>query len=543
MTEENKPQLITADGLSKAADQPAILDAVVDQHGSHRVKFGTATNNCWFSVSELQIDERSVFARLSNAGIQYLEARKKNAFKKEIQDHDGYRSGLVAAHPGWVGSHYVFGDGTVASPKDVPGEVIIAFSGDDKFTSAGTLKEWKTAIGKMITDQPLPLFVLCFALLAPILRFVRDMMNPQVELVGKPECGKTTLGVFASSVWAGDDDSEVGGGETWDMTINALDPLKIAHAGTLLFLDEANLAEEEVIIKAIYKTSSKGGRKRWTDREKLPNVGLALLSTSNDPLTNFVKASAVKKAGAQSRMATVTIDKNQPLGVLKFMPEGFKSSRAAMKHLRRVAHTSYGVAGRAFVHRLVESDPEEIQVEVDKQMARFLRRLRPQDGNGTSRAEQMFAAAFAAGILARKWGILPKRWGKLAPALLAVANCIDGSAASQGLHPSAMDRIKAYLKTVQADLIEYKRLKKPMDRQEFSNAAGVWRDLNGRRELTISTVRFQKEFPDHRDVMKELRASGAIKSENGKLSIKAPRYVCESGRVYVISLPHHAIAD
>jgi hypothetical protein len=92
------------------------------------------------------------------------------------------------------------------------------------------------------------------------------LLNPQVELVGPRECGKSTLGILAASVWAGDPHSAVGGAETWDLTINALDQQKLTHGDNLLVLDEGNLAgttsqdQREVIRKAVFKAATTGGR-------------------------------------------------------------------------------------------------------------------------------------------------------------------------------------------------------------------------------------------------------------------------------------------
>jgi hypothetical protein len=50
-------------------------------------------------------------------------------------------------------------------------------------------------------------------------------------------------------------------------------------------------------------------------------------------------------------------------------------------------------------------------------------------------------------------------------------------------------------------------------------------------------AQFQREFPGHIAVMRELRGAGLAKTEGGerpKLTIKAPRAVCEAGRLYCV---------
>ncbi|GEO18064.1 hypothetical protein [Microvirga aerophila] len=100
-----------------STEVPRILDAVADQQGGYWIRFGTMARSFWFSLAELQTDERKVFSRLSGPGMTFLTPPTKNAFKRLIEEHIAYRPALVAEHPGWVGgSHYVFGNRHVIAP-------------------------------------------------------------------------------------------------------------------------------------------------------------------------------------------------------------------------------------------------------------------------------------------------------------------------------------------------------------------------------------------------------------------------------------------
>jgi hypothetical protein len=55
--------------------------------------------------------------------------------------------------------------------------------------------------------------------------------------------------------------------------------------------------------------------------------------------------------------------------------------------------------------------------------------------------------------------------------------------------------------------------------------------------LLVPAARFQREFPNHVAVMKELRGAGLARTEGGeqpKLTIKAPGAICRTGRVYCV---------
>ena len=59
----------------------------------------------------------------------------------------------------------------------------------------------------------------------------------------------------------------------------------------------------------------------------------------------------------------------------------------------------------------------------------------------------------------------------------------------------------------------------------------------GRTELLVPAARFQREFPDHVAMMRELRGAGLARTEGGtnpKLTIKAPSAICRTGRVFCI---------
>ena len=220
-----------------------ILDAVVDQTGVHWIRYGTDAHSTIFSLPELQINEKEVFARLAGPGTTFLTSKAKNAFKAVIESHREFRPALVAVHPGWLDGNYVFGDGNVERAPDDDREIILGFEPRSKFTPKGTLEGWQEGVGPMVTGQRLPIFSLAYGCVGPCLHFAPpDLTNPQVEIVGEQESGKSTLLALYCSVSSGDPTCDVGGAELWDRTIATIDIEKLAHADGNLGLDEGNLA-------------------------------------------------------------------------------------------------------------------------------------------------------------------------------------------------------------------------------------------------------------------------------------------------------------
>lgn len=524
---------------------PHIIDAVVDQHDGHWIRYGTPTRSQWFELRELQLAEKEVFARLSGPGMTFLTTSAKNSFKQIVEGHASYRPALVAGHAGWVGgSHYVFGDGSVIAPSEDPREVIVAFTPDPKFTPMGTLEGWQEAVGPIVTDQALLLFVIAWAVVGGVLRFsAPHVPNPEAEVVGPKEIGKSSIAALGVSVWAGDPNSDVGGGESWDVTVNALDRLKVAHSDSLLVLDEANLAgtsgqdQRELITKAVFKLAATGGRKRYTDKSAMPEVRLAVFSTSNRRLRDIVQTTTAVRGALASRLITISIPKDHPHGVLTSVPAGCQNAREAIERLRGVVDQQYGTAGRTFMSRLVEaaaSDEPGLRRILEKRMARFLGKAGEVGSGDSARVVKAFALAYAAGRLAQDYEVVPRSWGSILKACLSVYGSVQAKS-----HRTSTDPIDAYLKKHEADIVDADSLAEPYSRNRFNRTACFRRRVGQGEEFLIPSVRLQAEVSDHARHVRRRRKAGLARTEKGdqpKLTIKAPRKICASGRVYCIRL-------
>lgn len=305
------------------SSSPGIVDAVMDQHGGRWIRYGSGDHSVWFNAADLISAGTEVFKRLSRVGVLCITRPSQDGIKREVEAHATYRAALVASRPGWLDGHYVFGDGSVIAPHGDEREVIIAFEGDPKFRPQGSLSDWQASIGPLVTDQPLALFSLAFAFVGPLLRFApAGYTNPLVELVGPRECGKSTLGVLAASVWAGNPDSGTGGGESWDLTLNALDDQKRRHRDNFLLQDEGNLAgasareRKEFFPQAVFKLAGTGEKRRFGDEGVLDQTRLAMLSTTNTPIRDLVEGSEDVRGALHSRIVTLQIRKDRPYGVL-----------------------------------------------------------------------------------------------------------------------------------------------------------------------------------------------------------------------------------
>ncbi|ESX14451.1 hypothetical protein X768_01630 [Mesorhizobium sp. LSJC265A00] len=537
LEKERKMQTEHSSHSSEPKPEFRILDALVAQTGSHWIKYGVGDRFCWFSIPDLQRHESDVIVRLSDAGIHLLSPAAKSKLKTDIEAHTRYRHGLVALRPGWIENHFVLGDGTVLSPPRTSHEVIVAFEPRSKFKPKGSLASWQREIGTIIAKQPLPLFALGVAFAAPLLRFTKQL-NPQIEFVGDPECGKSSAGFLAASVWAGDPTSEVGGGESWDLTLNGLDQHKADHSDSLLFLDEAALLDSSTtagrgaVKQAVFKVAKKGGKKRYTDTTIAPNVNVSLFSTSNMPILELLKLKDLSGGAITTRMITIQIAKGK--GLLDSLPDGFKDMTEAINKLLDIVNREHGTAGQTFAHRLVlesAADEKDLIQRIRNLVKRFRALMRlEQQAKGSARVEEVFAIIYAASYLARKWGVIPESW-KSAKASTLVAyrrylRSFGSSPPSPAAGPSAHELVKAYAKRERKNLIRVEDIDRPLNPKKFKVAAGFTRGEKGHRELLVPTLRFQQQFPGYQTLLKELKKM-AMRSRKGvrKRSCRRRRHV------------------
>jgi hypothetical protein len=268
------------------------------------------------------------------------------------------------------------------------------------------------------------------------------------------------------------------------------------------------------------------------------------LSTSNLPLAELLKTRGAVGGAIESRMLSINIGPDRPYGALDSVPGGVGSSRKAIETLRSAIDAQYGSAGRCFIRRLIKviADDElafrqRFAEDIDK-----AHKLLDRHGIdvGSKRNQQVLALCCAAGWLARELRIVPAGWMPPLRVIRALTQSFEGPQQSDPLV-----RIRAYRQSHQADIVKVSKLKAPLSPDEFVKAAGFLRRKDGETELLVPAPRFQRAFPDHQALMRQLRASGRARTEGGartKLTIKAPKAVCRSGRVYCISVHEKSVS-
>ncbi|WP_227440289.1 DUF927 domain-containing protein [Methylobacterium sp. W2] len=520
---------------------------MTDQEDVSWVRYGTPTRALWIRVSEFA--RTDVFAQLANIDPTLIEPAAQRALRSEVAKVETYRSALVAGTSGWIEGHFVFGDGRVLQPPNDTREVIVTFPPVTKFAASGSLAEWQAGIGPIVARQPLGLFALSVAFVGPLLPFVPpDYLSPLFEFVGDPGCGKSTLGMLASSVWAGDRDSTCGGGETWNLTPGRFDETKLAHRHMLLLLDEANLAgaskqaRKQLIQQSVFGLTNTGQRQRSGDPLNKPHAHLAVLSTSNRRLSDLIEGSEAERGALTERMVTISIAPERPYGVLDHVPPGYSGSAVAVEALRAAINEHWGVAGTVFIERM-----QERIAHYEQDFRGTLKRVLDAHREAVSatiekeRVRKCFALVALAGMLARRWGIIPKPWGSPAEAVYAVARETTDrqNSRSESASVAPIQQIQTYFEKHRTHVVDVSTLQAPLSKVAFEATAGFVRQVEAATELMIPALRFQEAFSQHEALMRALRETGQARTESGrkpKLTIKTPRAICGDGRVYCVKL-------
>ncbi|OBQ67984.1 hypothetical protein A8146_11250 [Mesorhizobium loti] len=528
-------------GTDQLANGPRILDKVRDQEGQIHYRYGTDSIALWFSADDLFDNPKKVFGALVKSGFGFHSRKPQEAMLAALDEYPTIREALVASSPGWMADNiYVFGDGTLIREDGLDSEILITFEPDGRFTPLGELAAWKAGVEKIVGGEPLATFLLSYAFVGPLLRFAPSyIVNPSVELVGEPECGKTTFAILATSVHAGNPNSDVGGGDSFNFSEMSFDELRRPRRDSMLLLDEQNEMDASLKLsgKMAFKHSSSSGRRR-PGQEPDKGVRVALLTTANEASKDAMKAAADTVAAVGSRTCTIAFEGK----IMKVCPEGFSEPLEAMNKLREFCDQQYGTAGRKFVRAVAEHVKDQGADALREKIRLFIDEFRSWIPSKTApaRVVNTFALTYAAGRLARKWGALPALEQPVAKAVQSIFEL--ASSATVTSEPKDLEWAVRRARSV---------LEKNTDRTKDLSAGPdlLFWDLPFAYRKTVQKVatyyvpteNFQQALgPDCQLVLQRLRADGKLKSEGGKnpkLSIKAPTFLRLGGqRVYCITL-------
>lgn len=521
---------------------PQILAGYIDQYGDRWITYGTVERSVTFSLVEMVNMPSAIFKKVAKVGLAVLRSSSREAFFKQIEMFDRFSSCVVLRQPGWDCSMFLYGDTSVWKCRGDSRKAVVSADSLSRFGQSGFLPDWRHRVGAIVQHQPLPRFVMAFALVGPLLRFFpADAQSPIVEIVGPHETGKSTLAKAAGSVWGGDGEG-VGFGESWDFSPAEFDKLASEYRDTLLILNEAELSgtkrkiRAEAVRGAIFKTTDSGSRRRFQDPLRFDRARVAVLSTTNTPLRDLVGGDSTSKRAVLSRV--LTIDADRSYGIFDTVPSGFSNAREAAETLDRETDAFFGSAGRWFIGCLLEqlranggdNFSRDVQYRYQRYLAEPAIACLP-----TARQAKTAAMTCVADDAAIAFGVFSSDWGSILASIAALA-----PPQNKPRHQiSALEQIRSYVVSVGCTFLRADHLNRPLSQHEFNRLNGVWLDGSS---FLVPTGTFRAQMPNHLELLRKLKASGVLQPERGlysKLSKKVPAAICvdQGRRAYFFRLP------
>ncbi len=267
----------------------------------------------------------------------------------------------------------------------------------------GSLETWRQAVAEPCVDNSLMILALSHAFTGPLLSVLgRD--GGGFHLRGVSSRGKSTLLGVAASVWGAPSFMQ-----SWRGTDNGIEGIAAACNDSLLVLDELHQVDPSVAGEIVYMLANGRGKARSNSNGRTQRTlhwTVPVLSSGELSLEEHMASGGrTMYAGQDIRLIDLAADvrRHGAFDCLHGEPEG----RAFAERMKQAGQENYGVAGPAFVERLMKNrDKLEGFTRVVSGYCRMWDKnvdLAP-DGQ-VQRVMVRFAIAAVAGETATKFGL------------------------------------------------------------------------------------------------------------------------------------------
>lgn len=318
---------------------------------------------------------------------------------------DPYARARTTTQTGWL--QLPSGELVYVTPDRSIGQAseLVHYVGDDghRFSTSGTLDDWRFHIGMQIMGDSRPMFAVSVGFASGLL-WLLQMENSGFNLLGDSSIGKSTILIIAASLFGSPRQVVT----TWNATSNGLEAIATLSNDSCLILDELKQLPSEIAGMTAYHILNGKGRSRanLTGGAKGGNSWrLNLLSSGEIGLADHSNAKGGRLyAGQEQRLADIPADAGRNLGVFDTLGD-FNTAQAKADSLKQAPHQYHGSAYTTFIAKIAAA-PEATKEQAKKLMLEFSAAYRPKDAASQAlRMLNRFALAAAAGELATQWGI------------------------------------------------------------------------------------------------------------------------------------------
>jgi putative DNA primase/helicase len=352
-------------------------------------------------------------------GPERLVARIVNANPK--------RRVLLVERPGWHSDQFKLGSKTVGDGKepiilgDKLGSHVARVAQRGAF---GGFEGWKDNIaGVASTTSSYLVFALSVGFAAPLLHLT-GVHNGGFHFWAPSARGKSTAQACAATIFGSGEGRGNGYSRTWETTDTAVEERGCGHCDLPFILDEIQTldsnpkAAAQRASKIIYSLASgtwkaRSGRYTGQLAGDLNQYRTLVLSSGEDSLAEHSRVGGARRQDGEAvRLIDVPVPK-RATGIFDRLPKGSSGvdSGILASALERDCVLYYGTAGRVYISKLVRQvrrDRAGLAARLDSRMEEFLTKSRVDRTNGYAvRFARRFALAYAAGLLAIDYGVVP----------------------------------------------------------------------------------------------------------------------------------------
>lgn len=473
----------------------------------------------WLPIRSFQGTAKSAQDQLADQNLVFLAPEFK-IVKAQVNALTKFPKRLLATQPGWTASSFALQSGQVIGRAGKRKATATFHQAERRDAVAGSLTDWRGTVAAPLADHKLASFIMMIPFTAPLLRIIDYPTNFGFELSGEGGIGKTTICQLAASVSGPMDDMIV----SMNSTANAIDQLMCDFRDHTLILEEWNMFALQGGGRAGQQAASlafslgDGVSKRRLNGPVTERSRLIWLTSSNRPFPELVGSLQRDTANAaMDRMITLTIGDDRSCGIFddRFADPGDVGTLAAQ--LIQAAHEQHGLAMVEYLKQLTTAHAEfelDLRAYIKRRQKRFVTKVKDiAPASMNARVAEAFGLVFAAGELAKRFGVLPTSYNCLKAAKLAYRLHL----ASRAAIATPVERLLALLDC--PNVLDLREISSSDVTTDMIDAASAMRwsvaDKDG--ELLLTAAQLRRLTPDKPGFLKDSVIRGALLTEKDRL--------------------------
>jgi hypothetical protein len=393
--------------------QLKVSDVLIDENNKVHLRFEFGALSGEKGVTEVPrgqiLEPRKVCSNLLDAGAHLSPETATSALKEAIDNAPNAPTGRLVSRHGWLDDIYVGHNAVYGSPK-LPVVYRPRVDVDAAFkASEGTVGRWREGLRDPIAASSYLTYAASIPFGAALLKPL-GIEGGVKNLVGESTTGKTTAARVGQSVLGRADPNDL---TTLDLTKRGGEELCESHCDSLVVLDETARLDKNFsradLEDFIYATAGGRGKTRSAvvAQGGLGNAAWRVIAL----LTSEVSLEPKKlKRGAALRYAEIPVPPAKAGGIFdKTRLKGAERRARAMALAEQADETirvNYGVAFPAFMEKVMKNLPRVIEF-AEGRMKLFLQKVGVEENAQEKRLASKFAAIYAGGAIAARFGILP----------------------------------------------------------------------------------------------------------------------------------------